>query len=158
MFCKYVLLLRRIWIKWMSSISLIFLPSSPRTPTRLPLTTCVWLERLLPWHQESSSSSPMWVYTLWRLFMVCLLVAHCCLLHKTQTCNNSLYCRYGNVCPALCRLRTSSWRSAPGWSPYLLMDPFNCCSKSPSSVLAPPLPHLCCSSCWFLPEAIFASS
>lgn len=36
------------------------------------------------------------------------------------------------------RLRTSSWRSAPGWTPYLLMVPFNCSSKYPT----PPSPHL----------------
>ena len=64
------------------------------------------------------------------------------LLHQSQTCNGSVCCNYGNVSPALCRLRTSFWRSAPGWSLYLLMDPFSCCSESASSVLAHPPLHL----------------
>lgn len=58
-------------------------------------------------------------------------------------------CHHGNVSPAFCRLKTSSWRSVLEWSLYLLMDLFSCCSESLSSILLPPLPHMCCSSvCW----------
>lgn len=48
------------------------------------------------------------------------------------------YCILSSVSwfsPLIFRLRTFSWRSARGWILYLLMDPFNCSSKTFGPVL-----------------------